>query len=138
MFGVNLLVVLMAGAIGGCLNIIWYSKLGCGRWLRTRTEKERAGADRITKGYQVVLAAFATELVIAFAIAYLVALTGSYSFSTLLELVLWVWVGFSAAVLLQPVFREGQTWAVYFVNVGYRFISWMAMGLAIICFAKLF
>lgn len=138
MFGVNLPAVLLAGVIGGCLNVVWYSKLGCGRWLRASIGRERVGADRMMRGYQIILAVFVTELVIASAIAYLVTLTGSYSFFTLLELVLWVWVGFSAALLLHPVFREGQTWTAYFVNISYRFVSWMAMGLAIIYFAKLF
>jgi len=136
--GINLLAVFVAGIVSACLNILWYSRLLFGRKRTEVFKKDSAGVSRAEKeGHKILLAAPVTECIIAYVIAYLVALTGSYSFLTILELILWIWLGFAVAVLSNCVFREGRAWSEYLISISYRLISWMIMGIIIVYFSRL-
>ncbi len=136
--GINLLAVFVAGVIGACLNVLWYSKLLFGRKRTEPFKEDSVSVSQAEKvGHKVLLATPVTECIIAYVIAYLVALTGSYSFLTILELILWIWVGFAVAVLSNCVFREGRSWSEYLISISHRLISWMIMGIIIVYLSKL-
>jgi hypothetical protein len=138
MLGINLLAVSVAGIVGTCLNILWYSKFLFGRKQTASLKTNHIGINREEKGrYKILPAVLVAELIIAYVIAYLIALTGSYSFLTLLELISWIWLGFAVALLSNCVFRGGLAWLAYLTNVGYRLVSWMTIGLVIIYLSKL-
>jgi L-asparagine transporter-like permease len=137
MLGINPLVVLIACIVSLGLGIFWYSRFIFGR---TKIKSSRVSHFDISKktgiGYKSLIMVIA-EFVTAYALAYLIALTGSYSPSVLFELIFWIWLGFSAAVLLSYTLREGQPWSIYFIDIGYHLISWTTMGFIIVYLSNL-
>jgi hypothetical protein len=137
MLGINPLVVLIASTVSLGLGVLWNSRFVFGR---RRTEFSPTSHSDIGNraGIKYKLPAMlVAEFVIAYTLAYLIALTGSYSLSALFELIFWVWLGFSAAVLLNYVFRGGQPWPIYFINISYHLVSWTTTGLIVIYLSKL-
>jgi len=130
--GINLLVVLIAGVASLGLGILWYSRFLFGRKRAESFQIGDTGMDSgMGWGYKLPVMLTA-EFAIAYVLAFLIALTGSYSLSALFELIFWIWLGFAAAALLNCVFRERQTWPTYFISISYRLISWMMAGLIIV------
>jgi hypothetical protein len=87
---------------------------------------------------RVGLAALAVGLVTAYTLTYLIALTGSYSVLTLLELVFWVWLGFAAVVMFGDVLSGKRSWGRLSADIAFYLATWVMVGLVIVYLPKVF
>lgn len=133
---VDLVVIFSAAIAGICLGIFWYSRVLFGRWLAGSISFGGTSAGK-NKKYKIVFFQTIAELAAAYVLAALIALTGSYSLASLSELILWLWLGLAAAILLETTLREERSWPAYFIHIGFYLADWSLMGLIIINLAGL-
>ncbi|OGY56406.1 MAG: hypothetical protein A2Y84_01940 [Candidatus Colwellbacteria bacterium RBG_13_48_8] len=119
MLNVSLGAVVVAGLANLILRVVWYSRILGGRWVK---RDSRSGISKIYLPDLII------ESFMVYALAYLMALTGSYSFLTLSELALLTGLGFFLAVFLDCAFTEGKTWQWVSIVFSHRLISLFVAG----------
>lgn len=139
MLAVNFLAVLVAGVVSMGFGVFWYGPLFGKQWARLMGFSSDKLSEMKERGMiKVYLVSFATELVAAYALAYLIALTGSYAIPVLASLVFWLWIGFPVPTLVGDILWEGKPLTLLFINAGHRLLSIALMGLIIVYWAAWF
>lgn len=133
MVSVNLIGVVVAGVVGMVVGALWYGPLFGKIWMRlvgmTQTDIEEAKQKGMMKSYAFGLVG---QLVTAYVLAQLIALTSSYSLVTLVPLIGLVWVGLTLPILMGSVLWEGKPWALFLLNGAYNLVVLMVMGFVLL------
>ncbi|MCE2983389.1 MAG: DUF1761 domain-containing protein [Parachlamydia sp.] len=130
---INYLAVILAAASYYILGAFWYSPALFG----SRGLKHEWGQEDESKETPK-WAAYAGELVIAFIIAYILALfvriSGAKQILDGIVVSLWVWVGFIATTHFSAVLWARKTLKSFFVHAGFMLFGLLIMGATIALF----
>jgi hypothetical protein len=116
---INYLAVLAAGIAYFLLGYIWYQIIFRGLVYRELAAKVTAPDLLIT---------FVRGLVMAWALAELMALTGEHSWLGAMSLAVFAWFGFMATAQLSEKLFGGRSWRLYLVNTAYPLASLILSG----------
>ena len=133
MLNVNWIGIIVAGVVGMVVGAVWYGPLFGKQWSRlvglTQEKMDEAKKKGMTQNYVIGLIG---QLVTAYVLAYLIALTGSYSINVLVPLVFWVWLGLVMPMVLGGALWEGKPWKLVLLNGAYYIIVLMIMSFILI------
>ncbi len=127
----NYLAILLAALAAVVVGSLWYSPLLFGKvWLRLRHVDPSAMQGMSFPKRQMAVA-FVAALVCAYVLALFVSALGISTVGSALRLGFFVWLGFYATTLVDPVLWEDRPWMLYTLNAGHRLISTLVMALVI-------
>ena len=133
MIYVNWIGVIVAGVVGMVVGALWYGPLFGKLWARlvgmTQEKMEEAKQKGMAKSYVIGLIG---QLVTAYVLAYLIALTGSYSINVLVPLVFWIWLGLIMPIMIGGSLWEGKPWKLVLLNGAYYIVVLMAMSFVLL------
>lgn len=132
---VNYWAIILATVVAFGIGGLWYSVLFQKPWMRLMgitQEDMKAGAKAggLTAG-RAMFIEFLVTLVTAYILAHFVALMGTHTWSTTLQLGFALWIGFQAPMLLSDVLFARQPLQLFAINAGQRLVSVFAMALII-------
>ncbi len=124
---VNYLAVIVAAIAAIVVGFLWYGPLFGKQWMMLR------GMDPTSmKGMKFPADKFAIQfiasLVTAFFIAEFAAWLGAGDLIGALLLGFWIWLGFFATTMLDPVLWEKSSWKLYLLNISQRLVSLLVMA----------
>jgi hypothetical protein len=134
---INLIIVLVAGVVKAVFDLVWRLKVSPSKKQTDHAHIE-SGDEQRRQWWQGPLSQIVLGIATAYALAYLIALTASYSARTLSELIFWVWLGFDAPALWSGVLGEKLARRVYFIEAGQRLASLLLAGTIVVLLTKLF
>ena len=130
---INYLAVALAAVAAMVLGYLWYSSLLFQkRWMKEvgYTPKDAAKAQK--EGMKSMGSMFLSVLVMAYILAHFVDYVGATDIRGALSAGGWIWLGFIATVMLQPVFFERKSWALYLINASYNLASLLIMAVILV------
>ena len=135
MFEVLFWPIFTAGVANVILGFIWYNPKVFGTiWMRAANVSPEAMERGKKKMPIMAFVGFLAAMVIAYVLNHFGIAWGVYDWIGAVELGIWAWVGFTAPVLLGSVLWEMKSLKYYAINVGYLFVSLIAMSLTILYF----
>lgn len=127
---INHAAVLAAAFAYWALGALWYSPLlfadsfvSLMRW----TPAEVAALEAAGAGSEIAVA-FATSLLLAYALAHFIKFTGAESVGTGMLTAFWLWLGFVATTNLNTVLFENRPLGLYLINGGYHLAGMLGAG----------
>ncbi|MBU2101621.1 DUF1761 domain-containing protein [Patescibacteria group bacterium] len=139
MLKIDLIAVIVAGVASMGFGMLWYGPLFGKKWSRLMgfdadkvEEMKKRGMIKISS------IAFITELITAYVLSYLIALTGSYALPVLASLIFWLWIGFSVPILIGATLWEGKPFMLFLINATLHLASLSIMGLIIVYWTSWF
>lgn len=122
----NLVMVVLAAAVGLAIGAVWYSRPMFGR-LWSQLMGREMGAP--VAGYRRNLVIFVVATLIeAYVTAHLVYYVGAYSWFEGAVAGLWFWLGFVATNFAVGTAFGGQSTKIWLVDAGCQLLTLMAMG----------
>ncbi len=131
-FQINYLAVFVSGIIAMIIGALWYGPIFGKKWIALMgfTPERMAEAKKsMKKGYVIN---FIAALVMAYVLAYDAIAWNAEGVSGALLLAFWICLGYVATVLIGAVLWEGKSWKLYFLNVGYQFVTLFFMALVLV------
>ena len=126
---INYLAVLAAVAFNFILGGLWYSKfMFANKWLEAMNPTEEELAAMTAGAGKAMGYSFISASLMSFILAYVVALVGAKTFFRGAETGFWLWLGFVAMTHITTVLFENRKWTLYFISMGYYFVSLLVMG----------
>jgi len=117
-------------------GMLWYGPLFGKRWSRLMGFSTDKLEEMKKRGmFKISLIAFITELITAYVLAYLIALTGSYALPVLVSLIFWLWIGLLVPILVGATLWEGKPIGLLIINMSYHLLTLSIMGLVIVYWA---
>ena len=127
----NYLAILVSAVVGMILGALWYSPLLFGKaWMKlTGMTEEQAKADMKDRGAaKMYLVAFLAVLLMAYVMAYLMNMMDGNDVVTGLQAGFWIWLGFIATTMINPVLWQKQPLKLYFMNTAHYLVALLVMG----------
>jgi hypothetical protein len=133
---VNYLAVLVATVVGFVIGFVWYLPQVFGtRWMKalgtpmTGTAPEGMGWKMVIS----LLSALVSAVVLSFFVSIAIAWKASIGTAPSYLLVgagagFWVWLGFLATSLVDPVLWQNKPWSLWGINAGYWLVRLVVMG----------
>jgi hypothetical protein len=132
---INLLSVLGAGVLAMVIGALWYSPLLFAKaWSRESGMTDEKIKAVMKKGmgktyFGSFLAALLLSFVLDLALGFVARGSGQpLSFMLGVQVGAWIWLGFITTSFLNPVFWEGKSWKLYWINVGHYFVLFTLVG----------
>jgi hypothetical protein len=130
---INFWAVLVAAIIEMAIGALWYSQiLFIKPWMRAigKSEAELESMKKDAAGGYAgsMIAALVTAYILAHFVTYAQNFNQDYSAFGGLTGAFWAWLGFVVTTALSSVLFERRAWTLYFINIGYYLVSFLAMG----------
>ncbi|HIH05197.1 TPA: DUF1761 domain-containing protein [Candidatus Woesearchaeota archaeon] len=130
---INYLAVALAALAAMALGWLWYSPVMFQkRWMKEVGMKPKDAARAQQEGVKAMGFMFLATLVMAYVLAHFVDYLGATDAREALWAGSWIWVGFVATVMLQPVFFERKSWTLYLINTAYNLVSLLVMAVILV------
>jgi hypothetical protein len=127
----NVIAIIVAAFIPMIVGMLWYSPaLFARQWMALigKTEEELK-KQTPGKAYALTfIASIVMAYVMAHFVAYSSAFTGSTGIAAGLQTGFWSWLGFVVTTNSASVLFEFKPRGLYFINMGYQFVSMLLMG----------
>src|SRR5579863_6533317 len=127
---VNFMAVVVAAIVAFLLGALWYSPLLFAKqWVALHgytPEKLKAMQAQSKRAYAI---SFVCQLVIAFAMALLIAITHMVALLAGIKLALVCWTGFVATTGLMAQVYSDKPFKAFLLDAGYQLVYFLAMGL---------
>ncbi len=128
---VNYWAVLVAAVAAYAIGAFWFSPLGFGKaWVKlqkidAKKMKQMMANTNMKVSYG---GSFLGQLLTAFVLAQILALTGIATLTGALELAFWVWLGFVATVQAGKVFWNAAPWSLWFLETAHNLVSLLVVA----------
>lgn len=130
---INYLAVALAAIATMALGWLWYSPvLFQKRWMKEMRMKPKDAARAQKEGMKSMGFMFLATLVMAYVLAHFVDYLGVTNAKDALWAGSWIWVGFVATIMLQPVLFERKSWTLYLINTAYNLVSLLVMAVILV------
>ncbi len=130
---INFLAVIVSAVVAFGLGAIWYSPLLFAKqWMAFNgygPEQVKAMQANARKAYAV---SFVCQLVIAFALASLVAITHMIGLLAGVKLALLCWLGFAVALGLMANVYSDRPLKAFLLDAGYQLLYFVVMGIILV------
>jgi hypothetical protein len=123
---VNYLAVLVAGVVGFMPGALWYSPVMFGKQWQAMTGISDEAAKAMGKAPFLISAI--GGLLLAYGIARVMNLAGLSGLQGGVMIAALVWLLFLAPLMLSQTLYQGRPVKLWWIDVGYRFISTMIVG----------
>ena len=122
--------ILAAGIASVLIGWVWYHPKVFGTaWMRAANLSPEAVEDGKKKMPFLVLAGLLASMLIAWIMNTLGARIGIFDWiGAVVDLALWLWLGFVAPILLGSVLWERKPLKYYLINAGYWLVSFVVMA----------
>jgi len=127
---INFIAVLLAAVASMALGFFWYSPAGFGTtWMKLSglNKKKLKAAQKKGMG-KTMFAAFITTVVMAYVLAYFIALLGATTAGAGMKVAFWLWLGFLATSQLGTVLWDGKPLKLYYINTAHYLVGLLVMG----------
>lgn len=135
---VNYLAIIVAGVVAMIIGAIWYSPGVFGKSWMKLTGMSTKDMDAMKKAggmWKYYLAGLLSQLVMAYVLYMLFAMTGVAEMGEALKMAFWLWLGFIATVSLGSVLWERRPLKLYILNNAYNLVAILAMAAALMYMA---
>ena len=122
---VNWLAVLVTAIGYMAIGALWYGPLFQKLWMQLTGVTEESVKAGAAKAYAIM---FVVALVSVFVLAMFVLTLDAAAFIDGLIIGFFVWVGFQATVMLNPVIFEKRPFRLFLINAGYNLVTLLAAG----------
>lgn len=133
MLEVTFLPILSAGIVSLVIGFVWYHPRALGGlWVRLANlspEQVEKGKRRMPVNALIALLA---SMLAAYVMNYFGIAWGVYDVIGAIELGFWSWLGFVAPTMLGIVLWEQKPLSLYFINVLYWLVSFIAMAIILL------
>jgi len=124
--------IIVAAAVAFFVGFLWHGPLFGRQWMALAKvgKKEIAAAKKKGMGGmgKQMLANFATNLVMAFVLVYVLSLAGAATILDATMVAFWIWLGFIATVQLSSVLWEKMSLGMYTFKAVYNLVSLAIMA----------
>ena len=128
---INYLTVLTAAVAAFVEGALWYTPLLFGKqWMALRGLDPEAPIERKVPVATLIIQ-FGRDLVVAYVLAWLIALLGVAGWLGAVQLAALVWIGFQATLLLGAVIHEKMPWKLYLIHEGDALVKILLMAVII-------
>ncbi len=129
---INVMAVLVAAVVNVMIGMVWYSPAFLGNmWMdlsgmkpKNKTEEAQMKKDAMP----AMVGSAVVSLIMAYVLAHFVDFLNVQTISQGAQLGFWVWLGFVGTVTLSDHLYTKNPIQLYFINTGYRLVSFLAMG----------
>lgn len=129
-----MLAVLAATTASMVIGTVWYTpKVFGNAWMRLAGITPPADYKR--EMYKGILIGFVGSLIRAYVLAQFVYILASMDWMEALVVAFWIWLGFTATVLVNVVAWEGKSWKLFLIHGGYHFVTLAVMSVILTYFA---
>lgn len=130
MVDINLIAVLVAAVAAFVIAMAWYSQALFGKaWMQASGKSEADMKRAKEKGMgKTFIIQFVANVVMAYVLAYFVALVGAADFGAGVELAFWLWLGFMAPLMVSSVIWDEKPWKIFFICSGNQLVSLAVMA----------
>jgi hypothetical protein len=133
---INYFALLLAAVASMAVGYVWYGPLFGKKWMgymgMTKESMDYSDAKKgMMKSYFI---SYASSLLMAYVLAYFMALLGAATFAGAFMLSVWIWLGFIVTTSLNSVLWEKKPWGYYFINISYQLVALAAMSLVLTWF----
>ncbi len=129
MYEVTLWPILAASISNLIIGFIWYSPKVFGTvWMNLAGVTPEAMEKGKKRMPIMVIASLVAAAIMAYVMAHFGIAWGVFDWIGGVELAFWLWLGFIVPAMLGIVLWEGKPLKLYFINIGYWFLSMVAMG----------
>ncbi len=130
---INYWAVFVAAIVSIVIGGLWYSPVLFGKlWIQlsgiTKQRTTEATQKSMTKAYVLQ---FIASLIMACTLAHVFVLIGVATFSSALEIMFYLWIGFIATVMVGKVLWEGKSWSLYLLDAAHYLVILFAMSLVL-------
>ena len=130
---INFLAVILAAVVAFGLGAVWYSPLLFAKqWMEFNgygPEHVKAMQANAKKAYGI---SFVCQLVIAFALALLIAITHMSALSAGIKLALVCWLGFAVSLGLMANVYSNKPIKAFMLDAGYQLVYFVVMGIILV------
>ncbi len=127
---VNYIAVIVAAVLNTAIGAFWYSPAAFGKqWMKLAnvTEKEMQAAKKRGMGKTYAVAFIAT-LVMSYVLAVMVSLANAATFVSGAIVGFWLWLGFIATVMLNPVLWQNKPVKLYVLGIAHYLVVLVITG----------
>lgn len=133
---VNLLAILIAGAVNMVIGFLWYSPMLFGKsWIKLSKismEDMKKGQREMQKLYGL---SFLVSLLAAFVLLHFITYAGEYynqfGISLGVTSAIWTWLGFIMPVQLTDWIFQKKPFKLFLINTGYQLAAVLGMGIVL-------
>lgn len=134
---VDLIAVVVAGAISMAIGFLWYSPAVFGKqWMKEKgltSESLKKAQKEMGKLYAL---SFVVSLITAYVLSHVMTLSENFfhypMLSTGMITAFWMWVGFMMPVqITATIFSEKKNWNLFGIDTGYQLLSLLGMGVVL-------
>ena len=136
MVEVNFLAVLAAGVASMLVGWLWYSPMLFGNlWMKLSGVKMPSGSEMKTAMMRGYIVGFLLSLLTAYVLSHFVDYTGATTTAEGAATAFWVWLGFTAPLMMGSVLWEGKPLKLWFLNAGNNLVTLLIMGMIVAAWA---
>lgn len=127
----NYVAIFLAALASYIAGAVWYSPLLFVKpWMKySGMEKEDTSGSNMPLLYFL---GFVGNVVMAFVLAYFIALSGSATQTQAIKLVLWLWLGFAGTVHFSQWVWSNKHFNLFLINAGQTLVAMIIMGAIIV------
>ncbi len=130
---INYLSVGLAVVANMALGWLWYSPLLFGkRWMKEAGYTPKDEAKMKESGMKSMGIMFLISIVMAYILAHFVDYLGAIDLAGALQAAGWIWIGFVATIMLQPVLFERKPLVLYAINALFNLASLSVMAVVLV------
>ena len=139
MVEVSIWPILICGIAAVAISYIWYHpKLFGTYWLKASGITPEAAERGKKRMPFLILGGFLSAMLVAWVLNFVGIALGIFDWpGAILDLALWVWIGFVAPILFAPVLWEGKPFRLFLVNAGYWLVVLITMSMILLLGSQL-
>lgn len=120
---INYLAVLIAAIVSMFIGFLWYGSLFGKTWMKLMGFNEASMKKMKMTAKRAYIVAFIGTLISSFVLAHFVDYVQATNISDAIQLGFWIWLGFTAPLLLGSVLWENKSVKLYLINVSHQLVS---------------
>ena len=120
---VNYLAVLVAAIVAFGVGALWYGPLFGKKWRELMGVGAGSMGSSNMSMSQAMVGGFIATLVMTYVLATLLIVAGAFSITSAVIFAICVWLGFVAMILMNSVWYENRSWALYFINASHYLVA---------------
>lgn len=128
----NYTAIVAATVVYFAIGYFWYGPIFGSMWLKLNGFTKKAMADKKKKGMSGLIATnFVAVLLTSYVLGNVLAFAATGTLAESLQVVAWLWLGFSAALMLPGYLYTGKSVQLFVLDVGYHLVGLLAAGAVI-------
>lgn len=126
---INWWAVLGAAVASMILGMLWYGPVFGKQWMRLMRFTPQSVKRMKLKPAQAMGIGFVSTLVVSLVLAHFVDIMGATTWMHAVVTAFWIWLGFSAPLLLGSFLWEGRPLRLWVLNAAFRLVELIVMAI---------